>query len=82
MLVLNRRKGETVIIGDNIRITIVDVQGDNIKIGIDAPRNINILREEIHEEVIAANRQASQQVDAAKIEALRNLKANNSDGKS
>lgn len=60
MLVLNRKKGETIVIGDNIRLTVIDVQGDQIKIGIDAPKNVTIYREEIYQEVITANRQASQ----------------------
>jgi len=60
MLVLNRKKGETIIIGDNIRVTIADIQGDSVKVGIDAPQDIVILREEIQEAVKAANRQASE----------------------
>lgn len=67
MLVLNRKKGETIVIGDTIRLTVIDVQGDQIKIGIDAPRNVSIYREEIYQEVLAANRQASQPGSHAEI---------------
>ncbi len=67
MLVLNRKKGETIILNDNIQITVVDIQGDNIKIGIDAPREVAIFRKEIYEEIVNSNRQAVQQ--AANIKA-------------
>lgn len=59
MLVLNRKKGETILIGEQIKVTIADIQGDNIKIGIDAPAHIIILRQEVQEAIMAANRQAS-----------------------
>ena len=60
MLVLNRKKGETLIIADHIEITIVEVQGEQVKIGIQAPREIAIYRKEIYQEVIDANRVATQ----------------------
>lgn len=60
MLILNRKKGETIVIGDNIRVTIADIQGDNVKIGIEASQDIVILREEIQEAIKTANRQASE----------------------
>ncbi len=59
MLVLNRKKGESIHIGDNIQVTVVDVQGENIKIGIDAPREVSIYRQEIYNEIVAANLQAA-----------------------
>jgi len=49
MLVLTRGVGERVIIGDNIVITILEVEGRFVKIGIDAPKEIKILREELYE---------------------------------
>ena len=49
MLVLNRRRGESIIIGDNISITVLDTDGGNVKIGINAPREVKVDRAEIHE---------------------------------
>jgi carbon storage regulator len=61
MLVLNRKKGEAIIIGHNVEISILEVQGDNIKIGIEAPREVKIFRKEIYDEIVEANRQAASQ---------------------
>lgn len=51
MLVLSRQSDETIIIGDNIRVTIVEVRGDKVRIGIDAPRNISVHRQEIYDAI-------------------------------
>lgn len=66
MLVLNRKKGESIIIGDKIEIQIIDIQGDNIKLGIEAPKEISILRKELYEEIITTNREASQNLSEYK----------------
>ena len=55
MLVLTRKTGEKIVIGDDITITILDVRGDGIRIGIDAPRGIKIQREEVLLAVAEAN---------------------------
>lgn len=55
MLVLSRRIGEEVVIGDNIVVTIVDVRGDMVRLGIDAPREIAVNRAEVREAVAQAN---------------------------
>lgn len=47
MLILSRKSGETLLINDDIEIKIIDVNGDKVKIGIDAPKNIKILRKEL-----------------------------------
>ncbi len=65
MLVLSRRKGESVIIGDNVTITVVDVRGDQIRLGIDAPRSVKVYREEVYRQVVAENEAAARSVDAA-----------------
>ena len=49
MLVLSRMKGQVITIGDNIRITIVEVRGDKVRVGIDAPRDVQVLRAELLE---------------------------------
>jgi len=71
MLILSRRPGESIIIGDNIEINIVDIQGDIIKIGINAPRSISVHRKEIYEEIQKTNREATQNLPT--IEELKKL---------
>lgn len=51
MLVLTRRKGESLIINDNITVTIIGVRGDTVKMGIEAPREVAVHREEIHKRI-------------------------------
>jgi carbon storage regulator len=51
MLVLSRQSDETIIIGDNIRVTIVEVRGDKVRIGIDAPRDVTVHRQEIYDAI-------------------------------
>jgi len=58
MLVLSRQKDESIIIGDDITITIVDVRGDKVRLGINAPRSISVHRQEIYE---AIQREKAQQ---------------------
>ena len=51
MLVLSRQKDESIIIGDDIEITIVDVRGDKVRLGINAPREISVHRKEVYEAI-------------------------------
>ncbi len=59
MLVLTRRLGESINIGDDIKITVVDIDGKQVKVGIEAPRDISIFREEVYERIKQENLRAS-----------------------
>lgn len=55
MLVLTRRSGESIVIGDEVRVVVLDVRGDTVRLGIDAPRSVQVHRAEVYAEVQAAN---------------------------
>jgi carbon storage regulator len=57
MLVLSRNKDESIIIGDDVEITIVDVRGDKVRIGINAPREISVHRKEVYDKIQAEKNQ-------------------------
>lgn len=59
MLVLTRRVGEKIMIGEDIVITVLKIEGNSVKIGIEAPRYVKILREELYEELKSENIKAS-----------------------
>lgn len=59
MLVLTRRVGERILVGDDIVVTVLDSRGDGVRIGIDAPRSIRVQREEVVLAVAEANRTAA-----------------------
>jgi len=60
MLILTRKPGESVYLGDDVKITIVEIKGHQIRLGIDAPRDLRIYREEIYEQIREENRQAAE----------------------
>jgi len=62
MLVLSRQRDETIMIGDEIEITVVDIRGDKVRLGINAPRTIQVHRKEVYEAIRREN------AEAAKIE--------------
>jgi carbon storage regulator len=59
MLVLSRQRDESIMIGDNIVITIVDIRGDKVRLGIDAPTEIPVHRQEVYEAIQRENLRAS-----------------------
>ncbi len=64
MLVLSRQRDETIMIGDEIEITVVDIRGDKVRLGINAPRTVHVHRKEVYEAIRRENADASRvQVD-------------------
>lgn len=59
MLVLTRKLGEQIAIGDDIRITVLEIKGSQAKLGIEAPRSIGIYRNEVYEKIITENLMSS-----------------------
>ena len=59
MLVLTRRVDESIMIGDDIRVTVVAVKGDHVRIGVEAPKRVTIHRLEVYEEIKRANLEAA-----------------------
>jgi len=59
MLVLSRKLNQSIMVGDNVRIVIVAVDRDQVKLGIEAPREIPVHRSEVYEEIQRANRSAA-----------------------
>ena len=59
MLVLSRQRDETIMIGDEIEITVVDIRGDKVRLGISAPTEISVHRQEVYEAIQRENRRAA-----------------------
>lgn len=60
MLVLTRKTGEGIIIGDDIKITVVELKGGGVRIGIDAPREMKVHRQEVYDRIKQENKEAMQ----------------------
>lgn len=71
MLILTRRVGESIVVGDDIVLTVFEVRGDAVRIGIDAPKSVRVNRKEVYEEIQRSNEQAVSTSDDA-LDALRN----------
>lgn len=70
MLALSRKKNEAIIINNNVEITILEVKGDQVKIGITAPKEVPVYRKEVYMQIQEANKEA---VNVEGLEALKNL---------
>ena len=70
MLALIRKKGESLVINNNIEVTILDIRGDQIKLGISAPRDVSIYRKEVYLQIQEENKAA---LETNNAEALKNL---------
>ena len=70
MLVISRKINEKIKIGDNIEIIIVSIDKNQVKIGIEAPKNVTILRSELIDQITNENKKAAQKID---IDTLKNI---------
>ena len=70
MLALSRKKNEAIVINNNVEITILEIKGDQVKIGISAPKEVPVYRKEVYVQIQEANKAAS---DVSGREALKNL---------
>lgn len=74
MLVLTRKKNETIVINDNIEITVIDINNDQIRIGISAPKEVPIYRKEVYLEIKEENKKAAENKNISLEELKKNLK--------
>ncbi len=72
MLVLTRRVNESIVIGDSIEVKVLEVRGDQVKLGVQAPRRVPVHRKEVFEEIVRENRLAAEaaQVVSEEVAAL------------
>lgn len=70
MLALTRKKGESLVINNNIEVTILEIRGDQIKLGISAPRDVSIYRKEVYLQIQEENKAA---LETNNAKALKNL---------
>ena len=72
MLALTRKKNEAIIIDDNIEIKVLEILGDKVKLGISAPKEVSIYREEIYLQVLESNKRAAE-VEIKALNTIKNL---------
>lgn len=73
MLALTRKVGERIVIADNIVVTLISIKGDNIRLAIEAPKDIKIYRGEIYDAIAAENRLAAVPNDLAELDILKTM---------
>lgn len=71
MLILTRKKDQVIKIGNDISVMIVAVQGDQVRIGVEAPKNVKVFRQEVYDDIQKQNKEAAS--GSATLEALANL---------
>lgn len=67
MLALSRKKDEAIVINDDIEVTIIEIKGDQVKLGITAPKSVPVYRKEVYTQIQAANKEAVTAVDIKNI---------------
>lgn len=70
MLALTRKRSESIMIGDDVEIIVLNIQGEQVKLGINAPKSIPIHRKEIYEQIQVENKEASSHLNIKALKAL------------
>ena len=74
MLALSRKKGEALVINNNIEVTVLEIKGDQVKIGIEAPKEIPVYRKEVYLQIQEANKDAlANEISMENLDALKDL---------
>ena len=74
MLALSRKKNEALVINNNVEVTILDIKGDQVKIGIEAPREVPVYRKEVYLQIQQSNKEAMDNaISQENMDALKNL---------
>ncbi|MFC3747565.1 carbon storage regulator CsrA [Paenibacillus sp. GCM10012306] len=80
MLVLSRKKGESIVIQDQIELTVLSVEGDTVKIGISAPKHVDIFRKEVYLSIQEANRESAAPQQSDLFALIHRLRGPNGSG--
>ena len=70
MLALSRKKDEAIIINNDVEITVIEIKGDQVKLGISAPKAVPIYRKEVYMQILDSNKEAAESVDAKSLAQL------------
>jgi carbon storage regulator len=70
MLALSRKQGESIMIGSDIEVTILETKGDQVKIGISAPKSVPVYRKEIYAQIQQSNRETAESIDMDSLKKL------------
>ncbi|MFQ3547766.1 MAG: carbon storage regulator CsrA [Termitinemataceae bacterium] len=62
MLILSRKINEKIMIGDDISISVIEIRGDQVKLGVEAPRSVKVFRQEVFEAILAENKAAAESI--------------------
>ena len=79
MLALSRKKGEALILNNDIEITVLEIKGEQVKLGISAPKQVSVYRKEVYQQIQEANQEAAN--NTAAVEQLANLFPKKENGK-
>ena len=74
MLILSRKIGEKIMIGEDISVSIIEVRGDQVRIGVDAPKTVKVFRQEVFDAILAENKAAAQSASVLPILDIENRK--------